>query len=83
VCGLGWTFILSVYAGSAKKYSTPALEEEEECNDPAEQMAMLTQAVTEEQYANAPEGVMANDASQAQQDESTSTGRRDLASSKF
>jgi phage baseplate assembly protein gpV len=81
VCGLGWTFILSVYAGSAKKYSTPALEEEV-CSDPAEQMAMVTQAATEEQYANAPEEVMANDASQAQQDETTSTERRNLASSK-
>jgi hypothetical protein len=82
VCGLGWTFILSVYAGSAKKYSTP-VSEEEICSDPAKQMAMVTQQfATEEQYANASEGVMANDASQAQQDESTSTGRRDLASSK-
>jgi hypothetical protein len=73
-----------VYAGSAKKYSTPVSEEEEVCSDPAEQMALVTQAVAEkEQYANAPEGIMANDASQAQQDESTSTkGRRDLASSK-
>jgi hypothetical protein len=54
---------------------------EEVCSDPTKQMAMVAQAVTEEQYANAPEGVMANDVSQAQQDESTSTERRDLASS--
>jgi hypothetical protein len=62
VCGLGWTFILSVYAGSAKKYSTPAARGEV-CSDPAEQKVMVTQAATEEQYANALEGVMANDAS--------------------
>jgi hypothetical protein len=76
VCGLGWTFILSVYAGSAKKYSTPAAAEEEESNDPAEQMAMVAHAVAEEQYANAPEEVMTEAASQAQQDESASTGSR-------
>jgi ubiquinone biosynthesis protein UbiJ len=86
VCGLGWTFILSVYAGSAKSYSTPAAEEEKECSDPAEQMAMAAQAVTEEQYANAPEEVMAEAAAQTQRDETTSTGSRvagrKLASSK-
>jgi hypothetical protein len=87
VCGLGWTFILSVYAGSAKSYATPTAVVEEEYSDPAEQMAMMAHAVTEEQYANAPEEeVMPEAASQAQQDETTSTGSRvagrKLASSK-
>jgi ADP-ribosylglycohydrolase len=76
VCGLGWTFILSVYAGSAKSYATPAAAaEEEECSDPAEQMAMMAQSMTEEQSANAPEEV-AEATEQAQQDESASTGSR-------
>jgi phage baseplate assembly protein gpV len=82
VCGLGWTFILSVYAGSAKSYSTPAAEEEQECSDPDEQMAvMAAKAVIEEQYTDPSEEGMAEAAAQAviaesQQDESASTGSR-------
>ena len=64
---------MSVYAGSAKKYSTPVAAEEEECSDPAEEMAMMAHAVTEEQYANAPDEVMAE---AMEQDESASTGSR-------
>lgn len=81
MCGLGWTFILSVYAGSAKKYSTPAAEEL--CSDPDEQMVMVAQAVAKEQYAaNAAEEVTAEAVEQAQQDES-STGYLTPASSKL